>query len=848
MEVTGSTGESDISTVFLAEQKERAPAAVRAACFLGILAFIAFAYVDLLLVESAAGLIVARAAIVGAIVIIFAVTFTRLGRARIEWVASVACLTVGGGVVLVTDMTGGATSRYHEALLLTMFGFALLIPWRTVVAGLTFGALNVAYDVVLLLEGKHHPLGIWATNNFVLWSAAVISTVGVLVSNRLRWVEFENRWRLAKANEKLLTLDRMKNEFFANVSHELRTPLTLILAPVDELLSQELQDGLRDTLTVIRRNAERLLRLIDDLLDLARLEVGGLRLVVAELDLVELVDKVVASCRPAARARGIELSRMSSTVSNIWGDSHRVEMVLMNLLGNALKFTPAGGRIEVRLAPKDGGAAISVSDTGPGIPDTERKRIFERFYQIEGSQRRRFGGAGIGLALANELIRLHDGSLELESKVGEGSTFTMNIPSGSEHFRPEVVERRRRVVDTSEGRRAGDKLSQAPWEAPDEPLPPETGLPRPEDRIVLDRGRRARVLLAEDEDDLRQFIAGILSEEFEVTTAKDGAEALELIRGVRPDLVVSDVMMPRFSGNDLCRALRADHRLKSTPVILLTARAGTESTLEAYASGADDFVPKPFHSRVLVARVRAQLKLRALGLQLAAQATLASAGTLAAGVAHEVRNPLNAIMNAASVLRKSPEHDTASRLLAVIDQCSHRILSIIEALDDQVRPAEGGAIAPCDVRAGIEATISLLEHRVRDTRIHRDYQSSRRVVASAQALNQVFLNLLDNALRSGAKNLWVSSADSQSSLQVRIEDDGPGIPADIASHIFEPFFTTRPVGEGTGLGLYLCRRLIAESGGEIRYEDRAQGGARFVIDLPVETFVESREGTPASAG
>jgi signal transduction histidine kinase len=356
---------------------------------------------------------------------------------------------------------------------------------------------------------------------------------------------------------------------------------------------------------------------------------------------------------------------------------------------------------------------------------------------------------------------------------------------------------------------------------------------QPPARVLLDRGRVPRVLVAEDEDDLRGFIVGVLSESYHVDAARDGAEALDLIKERRPDLVLTDVMMPVTSGLDLCRAIKDNPALRQIPVILLTARGESETALEGYEAGADDFVSKPFHTQVLLARIRAHLKMRGLSLQLADQARLASAGTLAAGLAHEVKNPLNAVVNAAKVLEQGGSTRVPSeKLLGVIIDGIERIDGIVSALGAHARPADGTDLAPCNVRTAVESTLNLLHHKMRNVTVHQDYEVTGDVFVPARAFNQVLLNLIDNSARSSAKNIWIEIKQREKVISVTVADDGPGVPADMVHRIFDPFFTTRVEGEGTGLGLHLSRRIAQECGGELRYEPRPGGGARFVMEIP----------------
>jgi signal transduction histidine kinase len=341
-------------------------------------------------------------------------------------------------------------------------------------------------------------------------------------------------------------------------------------------------------------------------------------------------------------------------------------------------------------------------------------------------------------------------------------------------------------------------------------------------------------LVAEDEVDLREFIVGVLKDVYDVDAASDGAEALEKMKKNRPDLVLTDVMMPGTSGLDLTRAIKEDPSLRQIPVILLTARGESEAALEGYDAGADDFVSKPFHIKVLQARIRAHLKMRGLSLQLADQARLASAGTLAAGLAHEVKNPLNAAVNAVRVLEKGGSSRVSNeKLMNVVIDALTRIDGVISALDAHARPADGDDLAPCNVRAAVESTLNLLAHKLKDgVTVHQDYETIGDVFAPARAFNQVLLNLVDNSIRSGAENIWVELRQVDKRISVAVADDGPGVPADVVHRIFDPFFTTRVEGEGTGLGLHLSRRIAQDCGGELRYEPRPGGGARFVMEIP----------------
>jgi signal transduction histidine kinase len=718
-------------------------------------------------------------------------------------------------------------------LVISQIGSPSFIVWP-VAWGVTKSLALLIVGEVALSHGGFAGYDAFAAHAYLI-SGVAFNAVGTRVRYRAEQTQYRTKEELASALHRAREVDRLKNEFFANVSHELRTPLTLILSPVEDLLTKQAPGAERNALKVIRRNATRLLRMIDDLLDLARLEVGGLRLRVLQIDPANIAKTVAANARPAASARKIALRfSASGEPTEIYGDPHRIEIIVTNLVGNALKFTPEGGHVDVRVIYHAEGVHVEVSDTGVGIPNDQLDMIFDRFHQTETSERRRAGGVGIGLALARELAQLHGGSLTAVSELGKGSTFTLSLKRGDGHFDDAIVERRRMQTDLHPARRAGDALNSfdlANFRETGLSLPPNQARHEP---VLLDRGRRPRVLVAEDEDELRAFIVSVLSETYDVDSASNGAEALAQLERRRPDLILTDVMMPEVSGLDLTRRVKEDSSLRHTPVILLTARGENEAALEGYEAGADDFVSKPFHTRVLEARIRAHLKMRGLSLQLADQARLASAGTLAAGLAHEVKNPLNAAVNAAKVLESGGSSRVPSeKLLALIIDALTRINAVISALDAHARPADGDDLAPCNVRNAVESTLNLLEHKLKDrVRVHQDYESTGDIFAPARAFNQVLLNLVDNAIRSSGENIWIELRQQDGIVSVSVADDGPGVPPDVAHRIFDPFFTTRAEGEGTGLGLHLSRRIARECGGELRYEPRPGGGARFVMEIP----------------
>ncbi len=391
--------------------------------------------------------------------------------------------------------------------------------------------------------------------------------------------------RLQAQADRLAELDRLKNAFVANVSHELRTPLALIAGPLEKVLPAVEDPSARRSLDMVRRNAERLALLVDQLMDVARLESGGVPIRARRLDLGAFVRRTLERFDPACAAASLSLQ--SDTPAGpvpTFFDDDILDKVLSNLLSNALKFTPAGGSIHVALeAPEHGEwARLRVSDSGIGIAQGDLVAIFDRFHQVESGMDRGREGAGIGLALARELVELHGGELFVQSVLGEGSTFTVHMPRGADHLAPGEIATSLRVAPAAEG---ADSEPGAPSESPG----------------------RARVLVVEDHPDMRAFLVEQLSEYFDVASACDGAEGLQAARDQRPGVIVSDVMMPGVDGLEMCRRLRADADLASIPVLLLSAKAEADDRADGLEV-ADDYMAKPFRMREVVARVHALLR------------------------------------------------------------------------------------------------------------------------------------------------------------------------------------------------------------------------------------------------
>jgi PAS domain S-box-containing protein len=437
----------------------------------------------------------------------------------------------------------------------------------------------------------------------------VAGHIGTSIANARAYEEERKR------AEALAEIDRAKTAFFSNVSHEFRTPLTLMLGPLEDVLAERdgpMPEGHRQRLAMAQRNGLRLLKLVNSLLDFSRIEAGRIEASYELTDIATYTGELASVFRSAIEKAGLRfVIDCEPIAAPTYVDRDMWEKIVLNLLSNALKFTLAG-EIGIRLTQADRNIVLEVSDTGIGIPKSEQPRLFEHFHRVRGAEGRTHEGSGIGLALVQELVRLHHGAVVAASEPGKGSTFAVRIPTGREHLPIERINANRALAPTGLG--ANPYVEEALRWLPgrDE----ELALPG----VMMEKsvapaslraapGEHQRVLIADDNADMRDYLRRLLGERYEVTVAADGNAALAAVRRQRPDLVLSDVMMPGLDGFALLREIRRDAALRDIPVVLLSARAGEEASVEGLEAGADDYLTKPFSARELLARIRANLEM-----------------------------------------------------------------------------------------------------------------------------------------------------------------------------------------------------------------------------------------------
>jgi PAS domain S-box-containing protein len=433
----------------------------------------------------------------------------------------------------------------------------------------------------------------------------LVNTYNTAVSSVYAYVQEQNR------AEALAAIDRSKTAFFSNVSHEFRTPLTLMLGPLDDILNKEnLPDEIKDPLDAVHRNAVRLLKLVNNLLDYSRVEAGRAQAAYQQLDLAELTTDLASSFRSIIEKAGMTLRVNCQEInSQVYADRQMWEKIVLNLLSNAFKYTLEGS-IGVSLKQEGNFAVLNLEDTGVGIPEKELPHMFERFHRIENSAGRTHEGTGIGLSLVHELVQLHGGTISVQSVEGEGSTFTVKIPLGKAHLPQEQVLHKAKDVDSTA--LTGAFIKEAYNLLQDQLSHPDVQSTKTAESLAtqdITQSKDTRILIVDDNADMRDYLCRLLDPYFTVILAINGQDALIKIESSAPDLVLSDIMMPVMDGTTMLKHIRANTLTTRLPVIFLSARAGEEARIFGLEAGADDYLVKPFSAAELLTKVRAQIKI-----------------------------------------------------------------------------------------------------------------------------------------------------------------------------------------------------------------------------------------------
>ncbi|MBW4490720.1 MAG: response regulator [Trichocoleus desertorum ATA4-8-CV12] len=703
--------------------------------------------------------------------------------------------------------------------------------------------------------------------------------------------------------ETLAELDRAKTIFFSNVSHEFRTPLTLMLAPLQDALNEGLRptEGQRthplnsvnrERIELAHRNALRLLKLVNTLLDFSRIEAGRMEAVYEPTDLSQFTTELASVFRSAIEQAGLRLIVDCSPLPEaVYVDREMWEKIILNLLSNAFKFTFEG---EITLSIRaESDVVLEVWDTGVGIAPDELPHLFERFYQVRGTQARTHEGSGIGLALVNELVRLHGGTIEVSSTLGQGTCFAIALPFGTDHLpsdrlRPEGdrIQPTRTLASTAidaalyvetverwlpgkdESGRMRDETEAAlhptaPQKQAISLIPHSSSHPSGTPKAYIPHPSKSRVLLVDDNADMREYLTRILNEHVQVEAVANGEAALTAAQAHVPDLILSDVMMPGLDGFGLLQALRADPRTREVPIILLSARAGEEAIVEGLEAGADDYLIKPFSAQELVSRVNAHLQMAQLRGEALHQArtTIRRRDELLSTVSHELNTPLVSILGWTRLLRTSPSSPLMlTKALDTIERNATLQAKLVQDLLDISRITTGKLrlhLQPVELATVIETAIATVYHLAEAKGIDLVWwgitdpvkdpvkMAEVMVMGDSDRLQQVICNLLTNAIKftpeSGQVDVQlITHATSQPAdyAEIRVTDTGIGIAADFLPHVFDRFRQARDSDSenGLGLGLAIAHHLAELHNGTIHAESAGEGkGTTLIVRLPLLT-------------
>lgn len=629
---------------------------------------------------------------------------------------------------------------------------------------------------------------------------------------------------LQQLYKRLNEMNQLKSQFFANVSHELRTPLTLILAPIRKLLNKnDLPDKYRSDLEVVERNAQTLLKHVNDLLDVSKVEAGKLNVEYSEIDLSKLLQRVASHFDSVAKEKSISYFVEGPNILSAQVDPAKVERILLNLLSNAFKFVPAGGKVDCLLDAKEDFANIIVSDNGPGVPDSLRDAIFERFRQVNNGDTRSFGGTGLGLSIVKDFVDLHGGRISVSENSGGGALFDIRIP---------LKAPTSSFVST-------DKYSEISEATVLGTLQEFRRLSEIEGTGVVNRNL-PHVLVVEDNSEMREYIYETLKAEFNVSLAVNGKDGLEKAIQLVPDLIITDVMMPIMSGEDMVRELRTVPDLMKTPILLVSAKTEDTLRIRLLQDGGQDYLLKPFAPEELLARARNFIKLKKsvddlenLNKELEA---------FSFSISHDLRAPIRGIEGVARFVLEDYSSALDAEGLRMVNVIISTAAHMANLVDDLLSfhkvtklEAKFRNINMLDL---VKEVIATVKNVYPNTEYDLNIEELPAAFGDLSMIRQVWVNLISNAFKYASKKekpkIRVGCRRGLREDTYFVKDNGAGFNDKYSDRLFKVFqrLHSNQDFEGTGVGLAIVERIIRRHGGKVQAEGVVNQGATFYFTLP----------------
>jgi signal transduction histidine kinase len=728
--------------------------------------------------------------------------------------------------------TGSFSNQLYFGPIIVLFSTGLLGCWppRSMFLLALFTPLIYSVPGILLFEAIDYET--MAQQTYLIAFAGALATLVCYYESKLRKDDFRSRYLLSERTKqlelvsvelqatvtKLQETDAAKTRFFANITHELKTPLTMILLPLDGILknSSSLKPAIRTKLNILKRQAQQLLSLVNDILTLAQIDHESIPSSIRHVDGTDFTRYLLSGYQPLADEENIELLFSGSpTPVSLDVDPQHLQTILNNLIINAFKYSDAGGQIDVHVRSRADQCLFVVRDTGIGISKEDLPYIFNRFVQSENPTTRRGGGFGIGLSLTHELVRLHKGSIKVESSKREGTKFIVSFPRVSSEANDIPLDNLGALVATQNVLKSKSRENRV--------YCPSTNT------------SREQILIVEDNDELREYLREQLEPYYTVLCATSHKTALELIHRRLPDLVISDVMMPGVSGFELLHQIRETYSMTDLPCILLTARGEDENIEYSMDAGANDYITKPFNLNTLMARIEVQLRLKAIAQDLARERVASAMGALASGLAHELRNPLNVIVNGLPSLRSCTQPAAGSKEAKIIQMLEKSSSKISNLIDELVRfGTDEMALSKWEPNVAVLAAWQNEKQEGSSPEISFSLEYTGSIQAFGSKVDESLHHLLRNAITAAGPegNLKLSTKNLDGGVAITVTDDGPGIAPDLAKRIFDPFFTTQTDTNSAGLGLHMVQWVTRLHGGHIGLETQLGQGSQFELWLP----------------